>query len=72
MKNAQQVYVVTLHASSQPKIRLWSGTSLHALRHCSLSQLGHALMDMQRQLETLQRAVATPATGGSYSLNRSR
>jgi hypothetical protein len=72
MKNAQQVYVLTLQASSRLKIRLWSGTSLHALRHCSVRQLGHALMEMQQQLEALQRAVAAPATGGSYSLNRSR
>lgn len=72
MKNAQQVYVLTLHASSRTKIRLWKGTSLHTLRHCSVRLLGHALMEMQQQLEALQRAVATPATGGSYSLNRFR
>lgn len=73
MKNTPQVYVLTLNSLSKKHLRLWTGESVHALRHCSVKQLGHALMEMQQQVNTLQGDDKTsPSGGGSYSLNRAR
>jgi len=35
MKNATQVYVLTLNAPSRKTVRLWTGASIHSLRHCT-------------------------------------
>jgi hypothetical protein len=70
MKNTPQTYVLTLNSPSQKGLRLWTGKSIHTLRHCSVKQIGHALMEMQQHVDDLQRPVLAP--GGSYSLNRSR
>ncbi len=72
MKNAPQIYVLTLHSPSRKALRLWTGKSIHSLRHCSAKQIGHALVEMQRHVEELQYPVRTPSPVGSYSLNRSR
>lgn len=72
MTNTPQIYVLTLHSPSRKAIRMWTGKSIHALRHCSVKQLGHALMELQQQVDHLQYLVKTPAPGRSYSLNRSR
>jgi len=47
-----------------------AGKSIHTLRHCSVKQIGHALMEMQQHVDDLQAPV--PAPVASYSLNRSR
>ena len=75
MKHTPQIYVLTLDSSSRKALRLWKGTNIHALRHCSVKQIGSALMEMQQRLEDLQpaKAAAAPSTSsGSYSLNRAR
>jgi len=46
------------------------GDSIHALRHCSVKQLGLALREMQQHVDSLQAPVSS--SGGSYSLNRGR
>lgn len=72
MKNTPQVYVLTLNTPSRKTVRLWTGTSLHALRHCSSKKIDRTLAEMQHQVDDLQRAISALATGGSYSINRSR
>ncbi len=70
MTHAPQTYVLTLHSPSQKTMRLWTGKSIHALRHCSITQIEHVLREMQQYVDDLQAPV--PAAGRSYSLNRSR
>jgi hypothetical protein len=70
MNNAPRTYVLTLNSPSQKGPRLWTGKSIHALRHCSVKQIGHALMEMQQHVDDLQAPMAS--LSGSYSLNRSR
>jgi hypothetical protein len=72
MKNATQVYVLTLNAPSKQTVRLWTGTSIHSLRHCSSKKIDRTLAEMQHHVDVLQRAISVRATGGSYSINRSR
>lgn len=70
MKGIPQTYVLTLNSPSRKAFRLWTGTSIHTLRHCSVKQLNHALMELQQHIDDLQ--VSVPTHGASYSLNRSR
>jgi hypothetical protein len=70
MKNTQRTYVLTMNSPSQKGLRLWMGTSIHALRHCSVKQIGHVLSEMQQHVDDLQATV--PAAGRAYSLNRGR
>jgi hypothetical protein len=70
MKQTPQTYVLTLNSPSRKALRLWTGKSIHTLRHCSVTQLNHALMELRQHMDGLQALV--PATGASYSLNRSR
>ena len=70
MKPTPQTYVLTLHSPCRKAFRLWKGTSIHALRHCSIKQLNRALMELQQHMNDLQAPV--PAPGASYSLNRGR
>jgi hypothetical protein len=55
MKKTPQTYLLTLHSPSRTALRLWTGDSVHTLRHCSVKQLGKVLVEMQRTVETLQR-----------------
>ena len=70
MKPTPQTYVLTLNSPSRKAVRLWTGKSIHALRHCSVKQLNHALIELQQQVNDLQAPVQVP--GASYSLNRAR
>ena len=70
MTHAPPTYVLTLNSPSRKALRLWTGKSIHTLRHCSVKQIGHALMEMQQYVDDLQAPV--PAPGASYSLNRRR
>ncbi|OGW51551.1 MAG: hypothetical protein A2V62_04185 [Nitrospirae bacterium RBG_19FT_COMBO_58_9] len=72
MKNTTQVYVLTLNAPSKKPVRLWTGASIHSLRHCSSKRIDRTLAEMQQHVDELQRAICLMATGGSYSINRSR
>ena len=58
MKNTQ-IYLLTLNSPSQPALRLWTGRSLHTLRHCSVKQIGGALVEMQRNVDALQESMGT-------------
>ena len=70
MKPTPQTYVLILNSRSRKGLRMWTGTSIHTLRHCSVKEISHALMVMQRQMDDLR--TTPPAPGASYSLNRSR
>jgi hypothetical protein len=70
MKQAPQTYVLTMNSPSRKALRLWTGRSIHALRHCSLQQLNHALSELQQHIN--DREAPTPTPGASYSINRSR
>ncbi|HZC80965.1 MAG TPA: hypothetical protein VE222_04475 [Nitrospiraceae bacterium] len=72
MKNTMQVYVLTLNAPSRKPVRLWTGSSLHSLRHCSSKKIDRTLAEMQHCVDDLQRTITGLATRGSYSINRSR
>jgi hypothetical protein len=70
MKNAPQTYVITLNSPSRKGPRLWTGSRIHTLRHCSVKQIGRALMEIQQQMADLHKTLPEPR--GSYSLNRAR
>jgi hypothetical protein len=70
MKNTTRTYVLTLNSPSQKAPRLWAGTSIHALRHCSAKQVEMALTELRQGLDDLQRPTSSPKA--SYSLNRGR
>jgi hypothetical protein len=70
MKNTERTYVLTLNSSPQKGLRLWRGKNLHALRHCSIKQVGQALREMQRDVDNVHSPQSS--SGGSYSLNRGR
>ena len=56
MKNTQ-IYLLTLNSPSQNALRLWTGRSLHTLRHCSVKQIGSALVEMQKNVDALQESM---------------
>jgi len=72
MKNATQVYVLTLNAPLRKTVRLWTGTSIHSLRHCYSKKIDRTLAEMQQHVDNLQRAINVLATGGSYSIDSAR
>mgnify|MGYP001577198209 CR=1 FL=1 len=72
MKNAPQVYVLRLNAPSRKTVRLWTGASLHLLRHCSSKKIDRTLAEMQQHVDDLQCAISVLARGGSYSIICSR
>ena len=72
MKNTTQVYALTLNAPSRKTVRLWTGASIHSLRHCSSKKIDRTLAEMQQYVDDLQRAIMVLAMGGSYSINRPR
>lgn len=72
MRNTTQVYVLTLNAPSQKTVRLWTGASIHSLRHCSSKKIDRTLAEMQQHVADLQRVISVLGTSGSYSINRSR
>jgi hypothetical protein len=49
-----KIYLMTLNSPSRRSLRLWTGKSIHALRHCSVKQIGSALVEMQRNVDDLQ------------------
>lgn len=59
MKNAQQTYLLTLNSPSQRALRLWTGNSIHTLRHCSVKQIGNTLVEMQKNIDNLQKSMRT-------------
>jgi len=70
MKTTTRTYVLTLNSSSPKGLRLWMGDSIHALRHCPVKEIGLALREMQRNVDSLH--VPLSSSGGSYYLNRGR
>jgi hypothetical protein len=59
MKNTPKIYLLTLHSPSRRPLRLWTGRSVHALRHCSAREIGSALVDLQKNVDDLQRHMRT-------------
>lgn len=70
MKTTSRTYVLTLNSPSRKGLRLWMGDSIHALRHCSVNQIGLALRELQQTVDSLQSPVTSSSR--SYSLNRGR
>ena len=59
MKNTPLIYLLTLNSPSRRALRLWTGRSVHTLRHCSGKQIGSALVEMQKNLDDLQKDMRT-------------
>ena len=59
MKNTPKIYLLTLNSPSHKALRLWTGRSVHALRHCSAKEIGSALVDMQKNVDELQKHMRT-------------
>ena len=59
MKNTPLIYLLTLNSPSQTALRLWTGRSVHTLRHCSAKQIGSALVEMQKNVDDLQKHMKT-------------
>lgn len=59
MKTIPQIYVLTLNSPSRTALRLWTGKSIHTLRHCSAKQIGRALVEMQQNVDDLQKTMKT-------------
>ncbi len=55
MKNQPRIYLLTMNSPSHAAPRLWTGRSVHELRHCSVKQIGGALVEMQQSVDELQR-----------------
>jgi hypothetical protein len=68
MKTTPRTYVLTMDSPSRKGFRLWMGDSIHALRHCSVKQIGLALRELQQNVDSLQTPVSS--SSGTYSLNR--
>jgi hypothetical protein len=71
MNGRPQIYVLTLNSPSRKALRLWTGKDIHTLHHCSVKQMGSALMEMQQRLDDLQQAKISATSTESYS-NRAR
>ena len=59
MKHTPLIYLLTLNSPSQSALRLWTGRSVHTLRHCSAKQIGSALVEMQKNVDDLQKHMRT-------------
>ncbi|HZC81477.1 MAG TPA: hypothetical protein VE222_07110 [Nitrospiraceae bacterium] len=59
MKNTPRIYLLTLNSPSHKALRLWTGRSVHKLRHCSAKQIGSALVEMQKNVHDLQKHMRT-------------
>lgn len=59
MRTTPQIYVLTLNSPSRTALRLWTGKSIHTLRHCSAKQIGRALVEMQQNVDDLQKTMKT-------------
>ncbi len=57
MKHTPRTYVLTLNSPSRKALRLWTGKSIHTLRHCSVTQIDHALRQMQQHVDDLQASL---------------
>ena len=55
MKNQPRIYLLTMNSLSHTAPRLWMGKNIHALRQCSVKQIGSALVEMQQSVDDLQR-----------------
>jgi hypothetical protein len=48
---------VEMAATRTKALRLWTGRSIHTLRHCSVTQIGSALVEMQKNVDALQKTM---------------
>lgn len=72
MKTTRQTYVITVPSTARNALRVWTGRSLHQLRHCSDRHISHVLAEMQQHLDHLRHSLEPAASAGSCSLNRGR
>ena len=66
MNNTRRTYLLTLNSPSQRALRLWTGKSIHTLRHCSVKGIGGALIEMQKSLDDLQKSMRTLRFSGHH------
>lgn len=59
MKRTPQIYLLTLPSPSRQALRLWTGKSIHTLRHCSAKQVDLALSEMRKTVDALQDGTGT-------------
>ena len=59
MNNIRLTYLLTLNSPSQRALRLWTGKTIHTFRHCSAKQIGSALIEMQKNVDDLQKSLRT-------------
>ncbi len=59
MRTTPQIYVLTLNSPSRSALRLWTGKSIHTLRHCSAKQIGRALVEMRQNVDDLRKTMKT-------------
>jgi hypothetical protein len=57
MKNTPQTYLLTLNSPSHKALRLWTGRSVHALRHCSAKEMESAMIEIQMNLDVLHKSM---------------
>lgn len=50
-----RIYLLTPNSPSPRTLRLWTGQSVHTLRHCSLKDIANALVGLQERVESLQK-----------------
>ncbi len=67
-----QTYVLTVPTTSRSALRVWTGRSVHQLRHCSAGHISHVLAEMQQHMDHLRHSLEPPASEASCSLNRGR
>jgi hypothetical protein len=72
MKKTSRVYVLTVQPLSRRGLRLWTGKSVHALRHCSTKQMSQVLAEMQQSVDERHAPIRKSTPDRSYSINRSR
>lgn len=72
MKTIPQTYVLTVHSTSRSALRVWTGKSVHQLRHCSTKRINHVFAEMQEHMDHLRNSLEPAASAGSCSLNRGR
>ena len=56
-RGTYRFYLLKLNSPSDNRLRLWTGRSLHTLRHCSAKQMGSALVKMQQNVDALQKSM---------------
>ena len=54
-----RIYLLTPNPPSPRTLQVWTGQSVHTLRHCSLKDIANAVAEMQERVENLQKDMVT-------------